>query len=260
LKRDCAKQVDVQNLGVPEASPIYVYRRLSETIALKPDVVVYPLTPFDLEQGMDPRAFAERNNPAYLASKPAAPYKRGLFAEIQRQITGSRTVLVAQHFLFANRDTFLRLYMVYGDKADFLRQPLTPRWQKRFADMDVLIGDMADRFRAAGIPLVIMPVPSRAEAALLSSPQRQAHTDPWAFGRLLDRIAARHGAVSVDLVDRFGRLPNSDRLFFVVDGHLTKEGQAVMADELAHKLECRAIPAFAQCAAPAADASDTRRN
>ena len=126
----------------------------------------------------------------------------------------SRTVLVAQHFLFQNRDTFIGMYMLYGDKADFLRQPFTPAWQQRFADLDLIIGDMADKLRAAGIPLVVIPAPSRAEAALLSSCSSFVrNVDPSAFGRQqLEMIALKHGAVYVDLMAAFRDIPNSGEL------------------------------------------------
>ncbi len=53
LQRQCNKTIDIQNLGVPNTSPIYVYRRLGEVLALKPDIVIFVVTPFDMEQHID---------------------------------------------------------------------------------------------------------------------------------------------------------------------------------------------------------------
>jgi hypothetical protein len=91
---------------------------------------------------------------------------------LQILITESRAVLVAEHFLFKNRDTYLRLYLRYGDKADFLRQPFSTAWQRRFDDMDLIIGGMAEKLRSANVPFIVIPVPSRAETVLLSMPRR----------------------------------------------------------------------------------------
>ena len=249
LSRSCNHSIDVQNLGVPGSSPIYVYRRLPEAIALKPDVVLYLLAPFDLEQRIDPRELAERNDPARneTSTKPAVQLTLSPMKRMEQTLVESRTVLVAQHFLFQNRDTFLGMYLLYGDKADFLRQPFTPAWQQRFADVDLIIGDMADKLRAAGVPLVVIPVPSRAEAALLSSRQLPPNIDPSAFGHQIESIAANHGADYVDLMQTFSNIPNSENLFYVVDGHLTPEGQQVIAQVLSKKLLDGSIPAFAHC-------------
>ena len=106
---------------------------------------------------------------------------------------------MAQHFLFQNRDTFLKLYLQYGDKADFLRQPFTPAWQQRFDNLSVIICDMANKFRQAGVPLVVAAVPSRAEAALLSLRiPLPPHVDPFAFGREINRITTTSGAKYLD--------------------------------------------------------------
>jgi GDSL-like Lipase/Acylhydrolase family len=254
LSRSCNRPVDVQNLGVPGSSPIYAYRRVREALALKPDVVLYLLAPFDLEQRIDPKELAARNDPAHndpartgLQAKRAVQLTLSPMKRLEGTLVESRTVLVAQHFLFQNRDTFLRMYMLYGDKADFLRQPFTPAWQQRFQDLDLIIGDMADRLHAAGVPLVVIPAPSRAEAALLSSPQLPPNVDPSAFGHQIEMIASKHGAVYVDLMAAFRDIPNSESLFYVVDGHATTDGQKVIAQIISRKLLDGSVPAFVHC-------------
>lgn len=237
----CHTAVDVQSLGVPNASPIFVYRRLNEALALKPDVVLFVLTPFDLEQKINPAQLAERNELHLRSSQPAVQLRIGPFKRLERALLESRAVLVAQHYLLSNENTFLRLYLVYGDKADFLRTPLSAAWQKRYRDMDVIISDMAQRVRAAGAVLYVVPTPSRAEAALLSAPRRPG-IDAAAFGHWLEEIASKHGARSIDLMNTFEKIPQSENLFYVVDGHLTPEGQEVVSQQVAQKLLSGGIP------------------
>jgi SGNH hydrolase-like domain, acetyltransferase AlgX len=247
LNRICDRPVDVQNLGVLNVSPIDTYRRIPEVIGLKPDVVVYMVAPFDLEKQIDPQALAERDAPRSAAEPPAATLALSPMKRFQQAVIKGRSVLVAQHFLFENKETFLRVYLLYGDKADFLRQPFTAAWQQRFADLDVLIGGMAEKLRVANIPLLVVAVPSRAESALLSSPQLPPNVDPFAFGRRIDEIAAKHGAGYVDLMNVFSKIPDAQNMYYVVDGHVTAEGQAVMAQAILRKLQDGTIPAFSQC-------------
>ncbi len=237
LAQSSDHRTEFQNLGVQNSSPLYAYRRVGEALALKPNAVLFLLTPWDLEQKMDPKQLAERNSAGLdAAPAPAAAVQPSLLKRVQMTLTQSRTVLVAQHFLFQNEDTFTKLYLLYGDKADFLRSPLTPAWEKRFADFDVLIGDMADKFKQAGVPLILMAVPSRAEAVLLSAPHIPAGVDPFLFGERIQQIAEKHGLGYVDVMHRFSRIPQSEKLFYVVDGHITAEGQSVLGDAVAQTL------------------------
>jgi len=251
LQRKCRRTIDIQNLGVPNTSPIYVYRRLNEALSLKPDIVLFVLTPFDLEQRMDPQQLAKRNDPNPAINAPGTTIQLSPYKRLQKLFTGSRTTYVAQHFLLQNQETFIRLYLLYGDKADFLRQPLTRAWQERFEDLDLIIGDMAQRVRASGSVLLLMPVPSRAEAAVLSYPRTLPRVDPAAFGRHIAQIAQKHHAGYVDLMSEFKQTPHSEDLFYVVDGHVTSEGHALIARGLLQKLTDGSIPPLSACSGEA---------
>jgi hypothetical protein len=246
LSRIYHRTIDVQNLAVPGSGPVETYRHVDEALALKPDVVVYLVAPLELMTNFDQKQVAERNNPRSIASAPKKQVIGGAMKRLQQFLSGSRTMLVAQHFLFQDKDTYLRLYLLYGDKADFLRQPLTPIWQQRFADFDLVLGDMADKVRAAGVPFVVLAVPSRAEAALLSSRNLPPHVDPFAFDRRIQAIAARHGVDYVDVMDAFSRIPMAENLFYPVDSHPAAGAQKVIADNLSRKLQDGIIPALAR--------------
>jgi hypothetical protein len=247
LSHECGRRVDVQDLGVQGSSPIYAYRRVGEILALKPDVVLYLIAPYDVQQQIIPKELVERDQPTRTSSTAAAAAKLSPLNHLERMVLQSRSVLVAQHYIFQNKINFIRVYMMYGDKADFLRQPFTPAWHQRFADLDLIIGDMADKVHSAGIPLIVIPVPSRAEAALLTSQQMSPSVDPFAFGREVERIASKHGADFVDLMEPFSQIADSENLYFVVDGHVNTDGQKVIAAALLRKLQDGSVPVFSHC-------------
>jgi hypothetical protein len=247
ISRDCAVPVDVQNMGAPGTNLLFAYGRMEEALALKPDVIVYLLAPWDVEQQVDPQALTQRDEPNHRIIPAPEVTRPSLMRQMQLLLIQSRTVLVAQHFLFQNRESFLRIYLHYGDKADFLRKPFTQAWQHRFADLGLIIGDMATKTRTAGVPFVVVAVPSRAEAALLSSPGLPPNVDPFAFGREIENIAAVHRVEAVDLMTPFSRIPNSERLFYVVDGHVTGEGERVIGDSIAEKLKSIGFGATSRC-------------
>jgi hypothetical protein len=265
LSRTCNRAIEVQNLAGAALTPIDVYLRLGEALELKPDVVLYLFGSWDIEQKTDPKALAERDkspvarpqedhwsdigwmSPAFRARIDAAIRDLDFHPnEIAHHPSKHiRTLAVVQHFLFQDRDTYLRT--MSGDKDDYLRQPFTPAWRQRFADFDVIVGDMAERLQAAGVPLVIMAVPSRKEAALFGVRQPPLDIDPFAFGRQIATVAYSHGAGYVDLMEAFSRVPDAERLFYVADGHPAVEAQQVIARALVQKLQDGSIPAFSHC-------------
>ena len=247
LRSKCDRPVDVQNLGVPGSSPAYAYRRLDEALKLKPDVILYLVVPYDLYHQTLP---AETNQPDDLEETAPATSKSngGLLSHLQHMLIQSRTILMAQHLIFQDRTTFIGMYMMYGDKADYLRPPFTPIWQRRFAELDLIVGKMADKLKDAGVPLLVIAIPSRAEATMLSSPSLPPHVDPLAFGREIQAIASKHGADYLDLATPFSQVPHAESLYYVVDGHNTSEGQKLIGVNLAQKLQDGIVPAFSNCA------------
>lgn len=240
------RKVQDENLGFEALSPLQVYRRVSEVIALHPDLVVYAVSPFDLEEKLDPEQLAARNHPEITFDRPAATIHLSFLKWVAINIQDSRAIIMAQHFLFTNTDTYLRLSLSRGDKTDYMRQPLSLPWQKRFADFNLILTDMANRFHAAGIPMLIIAVPSHQIAALLSSNQRPPNSDAFEFGSNIEKLAKPLGVGYVDATKAFSQVPHSDRLFYLFESHLTGEGNAVVAKALIRKCLDGSVPAFAQ--------------
>lgn len=245
LSRESGHPVEIENLGFEGLSPLLSYRRLNEALSLHPDLVIYPITPFDLEQKMDPSQLAARNDPRP-PTKAAVRYPMSPMVWVRDRLKESRALLVAQHFLFSNAQTYLSMYMNYGDKADILRIPLSQAWQQRFSDLDLIIADMSARLRQARVPLVLMAIPTRSEAALANRSARFPHTDAFAFSHEIGAIAARHGAVFVDGVSDFSHVPESENFFYIVDGHLDADGQALLARALVRKCLDGSLATFRQ--------------
>lgn len=247
LRSKCDRPVDVQNLGVPGSSPAYAYRRFDEALKLKPDVILYLVVPYDLYHQTLPAGMDQADSVADIPLESSVKSNGSLLSRLQHILIQSRTILMAQHLIFQDRTTFIRTYMMYGDKADYLRQPFTPIWQRRFAELDLIVGKMADKLKAAGVSFLVIAIPSRAEAALLSSPNLPPHVDPFAFGREIQAIASKHGADYLDLVKPFSLVPHAESLYYVVDGHNTSEGQKLIGVNLAQKLQDGIVPAFSNC-------------
>jgi hypothetical protein len=240
----CGHSVEFQNLGVQGATPLDVSRRVDEVIRLRPDAVIYPIAPYDLESM--PASHQDRA-PVTPAPVGYTALLKTMYVRVGQTIRESRTVFVAQHYIFENPSLYVKLFLVYGDKADFLRQPFTPAWQNRFHVFDTLVGNMSSSFRAAHIPFVITAAPSRSLVSMLDDNLLPAHVDPNAFARAIAHIAVENSIQYIDLMGSFTRIQNASSLFFPVDGHLKGDGQAVVSDAIVRKLLQHTFPGMQTC-------------
>ena len=258
LERRCRRPIDFQNLaggGTGSLSLDNLYLRIPSALALKPDVLVLTLAPFDLEEMRPP--------PSARSAEPQAKdwLRWRLTAQLMRLDSAlrseSRAFLVAQHLLYQNLDSYLPLFLKHGDEADYLRPPFTPAWQQRFRQLDTDLGQVADRIRAARVPLLVVFVPLRAQAALVKWPALPPGVDPHAIGRAIGAIAAKHGLLYSDLTDTIAARPNPADLYYPVDTHPTSAGHKVIAQAVVSAL-LHDIPALGPC--EEVQAADYRRS
>jgi hypothetical protein len=248
LTERCGRPVEVQNLGREVCLPICEFHRVDAALALKPDIAVMTVSPYDLERLV--RSEVQDINKA-LPPGPAptaAPERLGPLKRTQKLVTESRTVTVVEHYLFQDPSTYTRLYLAYGDKADFLRTPFSPAWEERFQGFDQLLGEMAEKFRSAHVPFVLIEIPSLAQVSVLALPAPPPRVDPYALNQRLSEISARHGIQFVNVLDSFRSAPRANKLFYMVDGHLDGDGQALVSGPFVDQLTQGGASALSGCA------------
>jgi hypothetical protein len=250
LEAACGKPVQFEQLTAPLQSPVHARNRMPEALQLAPDAIVFALTPIDIEALTWYRD--QLRVPEKVAGQgPAHQTLRNRLGEyanrLQDTLVNSQTVFTVEHFLFRDPSLFLRMYLLYGDKADFLRQPFTEAWQRRFADLDYLIGNMSKQAEVAGVPFFVAAVPSRANAALFDSSLHDSHLSPFAWGQEIAKIAGRHGARYIDALRAYSATLRSDLLYYAVDGHMKPEGQPILAEVITRALLQSGVPRFNAC-------------
>jgi hypothetical protein len=238
LTRACHRPVEFQNMGVPGAGLLDIYRRLPEALAMHPDLIMLVLTPYEMKAPLDPPQLAARDAPAAPApdTAPPPPPEKSLVARLSDLAFNSRILVVAQHYLFQDRATFTKLFLLHGEDADYLRVPYRAGWDNRLRDLDTLLGDMAAHARAAGVPMLLALGPQRIQTSLLDPSVRPPGIDPFEIGHRLAVLAARHGILFQDTLDGFATTPDPDALFYAVDGHMDAAGHAVFARSVLTRL------------------------
>jgi hypothetical protein len=130
--------------------------------------------------------------------------------------------------VFQNAEVYVGAYMRYGDKADFLRTPLTPAWRERLKYLDDGVGYLADRLRAQGVPLMLVYAPQQAQAALVAENTHPAGVDPTQIDREIAAIAEKHGVIFADGSYGFKGLSAPSSYFYNTDGHLNSSGHQLL--------------------------------
>jgi hypothetical protein len=216
--------------------------RIDEALALNPNLLIWPIVPFDLQD--------VSLSPVPAAPALAEPASPGSISKLRQLLSESRAAQVAQHYLYQNLRFYLPTYVNRSDRAGFLRVPMPPLWQRRLSYLEHNIAVIAAEARAAGVPFLLVLVPQRAQASLMTTGTLLPDgVDPLALGRAMQAAAERHGAKFLDITRSFSLQPWSEDLFYPVDGHLASGGNSVLADDLIARLQRGDIPSFAACAA-----------
>lgn len=239
LEKLCGRPMQIENMGTVGNSVLGMHNEIGEALGLHPDAVVMVIAPFDIWSlsnlpPYDPNAPTPAKAPA--APEPQQGEPPNLLHQLEMDLKASRAVFLMQHLLFQNPSFYVKTYLLYGDKADFLRSPFSPAWEARLTEFEQLVSDMADKAHRAGVPFALMVGPQQAQAVLMSTKQVPAGVDPSAFGRRMAEIASRHGIVLINTTEAFAQVKRADQDFFTVDGHPDEKGNAVIADALVQGL------------------------
>ena len=259
LSRSCGRPVEFQNMGVAGASFVDVWRRLDEALAMRPDLIMLVLSALEVRGGFDVAAVHRLAENAAAPAKPAEALPAApLVARVSDFLSQSRALVVAQHFLFQDSATYARLYLLHGEEADYLRQPLSASWHAHMDDFARLLGEMAGKARERGIPLLLVWAPTRVQASLVASTARQPGTDPFAIGVEAAAVASRMDAAFVDTFPAMAEKRAPDRFFYAVDGHMNGEGNAVFAASVEQRLRQGDLAPFAACGTAGRDVAISR--
>ena len=254
------RRVEIFNEGMAGngGSPRSVALRFNDALTAKPDMILWILTPWDIHYVS--RIMPEDDMPAgnrvfwgrtrrlvkeSLTRKSIPEVLHGLSEAVADPLIADRTRLMLQHFLYESQSLCVKSYLRGGDEeAGFLRAEPSAEWQGRLGQFGNYAAELERRARAAGIPLVAVFLPERAQAAMISMGEWPPGYDPYKLDDELRSIITSYGGTYIDILPEFRGIPNPEQGYFPVDGHLNAGGHAVISRLLARKLTGGAIPAL----------------
>jgi hypothetical protein len=125
-----------------------------------------------------------------------------------------------------------------------LKDDPSREWRDKLSEYDGYVALMTNRARSAGIPFVVVALPRHAQAVMIAANISTPGLNLYAFGDQLQRIAAKNGALYLDVLHEFRNVPDVNGAFYPVDQHLTVAGQAMVAEMIAKALTKSPIAAL----------------
>ncbi|MBI1185985.1 MAG: hypothetical protein GC206_01355 [Alphaproteobacteria bacterium] len=205
-------------------------RMIDDALALQPDLVAFVIAPLDLEQigdgGFVPPEAATRVVQAQAEDAPES-----LVGWLRELVSESRLGKIAQHYLYRNPDVYIPAFLTNGDKADFMRAPLSEPWRDRVQAVDDALSYYNERFEEAGVPMMLVYTPQQAQAVLISEDGAlPPNVDPTELPDTLERVAEADGVIYADASDAFEQLEDAGDMFYNADGHLNGAGHQLIAE------------------------------
>jgi hypothetical protein len=260
LAQQTGRKVELYNEGMVGVNPHVLTLRFDEVLAAKPDLILWTVTAWDIQNALppddspNPDAKAGSLERAWFRIKftfNAKPlpetavflWKR-FWREGQSRFADSSIAALIQRFIFESKGQYIKSSLMQGDAAGYLESTPRAEWRRRLRQFDDDAQDIAARAEAAGVPLVVVLVPSRVQAAMISTGKWPGGYDPYALDQELRSIIESHGGVYLDILPDLRSLPDPERYYFTVDGHPDVEGHAIIAGLLAKQLTSGAVPAL----------------
>jgi hypothetical protein len=263
LTRRIKRPVELYNEGMGFGFSHSTTLRFKDVLSAQPDLILWVLTPPDIERGKEvvPRG---NPDPGAALSFPEKTWRRLQVAFASQSIKGalgelfsySKTAYMLRHFMYESQSETLKSFLRASDaEAGYLKAEPSAAWQSFLRELESDAADVEGHAQAAGTPFAAVLVPSRGQAAMISTGEWPAGFDPYKLGHELRSIIERYGGSYVDILPAFRSVPNPERLYFPMDGHPNADGHAIISSMLATELTGGAVPAL-QMAAPAQNAME----
>lgn len=259
LTRKTGRKVELHNEswgGTPHGLSL----RFNEVLADKPDLVLWVLTSWDIQNV----SFVLPTPPdkRRLLTKGWSRLKTALttqsipnaFAYLLRNSFDTlfpRSGLMLRHYLYRSQGHYVESYLSADDyESGFLRADLSAAWRGRLQELDGYAADIEARASAAGVPLAAVLVPNRAQAGMISMGEWPAGFDPYRLNDEIRSIVTRHGGIYVDILPGFRHIPDPGQYYFAVDGHPDAQAHAIFSRLLAGELTSGAVTPLSGAAQP----------
>jgi hypothetical protein len=241
------RKVELYNEGLTPNHPEVIARWFNEVLDAKPDLILWIVTPYDVQIGGAP--------PELQADPTAGPVAKALYAVKHRPpgqsmpdairdvwTSYSRTAVLLRHILNSSQGLFLNSYLMGDDVSGYLKAEPSALWQRRLKKFDESAASIGAQARAAGVPLVVVQLPSRAQVLMVSTGIWSKEYDPYALSHEVQAIVTSHDGAYMDVLPAYRNQFDLEKVYQKADEHPNSEGHALIARDLAGQLSSGSLP------------------
>jgi hypothetical protein len=252
LSRRTGRKVELYNEAMPLRMPNTMALHFNEVLKAKPDMVLWAVNQADVEAGKKgvnrPHIFDSRSGFLVRAwHRIKASYAQDSFMNFIRYIfRHTRTAILLSHFMYSSKSQYVKASFT---SDDYQTEASADR-KRLLRDFDMSAASIEAQAMTAGVPLVAVLLPNRAQAAMISMPALPPGIDPYWADEDVRSIISSHGGIYVDIFPDIRKIANPERGYFPVEGHPNALGQAIFSAALADELTNGSVPALRAVAQP----------
>jgi hypothetical protein len=258
LAKQTGRRVELYNESMWSSYARAVDLRFDETLAAQPDMILWVLTKNDVERAstmmpdlIPPNAAGStRSKIQYrlkqMLAMQSISEQAGFVLKYAKDLFRvSETGAMLMHDLYQSRTLYLKAALrKHSDLLWYLEAEPSETSRSFLQEFDGYASEIAGKAKAAGVPLVVVLVPDRVQAAMISAGEWPSDYNPYRLDEELRVMMESHGVTYIDIFPGFRNVPNSEQYYFAVDGHPDERWQPIISGLLAQELTSGVIPAL----------------
>jgi hypothetical protein len=247
LSQLTGRKIELYDEGLTPNHPELIAHWFNQALEPKPDLLLWVVTPYDIqvsgeapEEQPEAQAGAVSKTLFFLKNRPKDQSLLDAMRTVWTEY--SRTAVLLRHTLYKSQSQFLKSYLIGDGVSGYLKEKPSDLWQKRLKLFDGYAASIGAQAKAAGVPLVVVQLPSRAQIIMVASGDQPAGYNPYVLNRELTAIVTSHGAIYMDALPAYRNTYDIDQIFQRADEHPNDEGHNLISRELSELLTDGTIP------------------
>jgi hypothetical protein len=242
IRRKTGRNVEVYNAGMIYGVPHAVALQFNRTVALHPDLILWVITPWDIET-TDLGLLVDGASRPEITSLRSFGWSAPIMHFVDSHLYGTKFALL--HYFYLSSDFYMKSYLLGKDSEyGYLRSTPSQFWREKLYDFEGFASEIESRAGVAHIPIVVALLPDRPMLDLAAKNALPSGSDPFMLDHELKSIITRHGGTYADILPQFSGMQNPAQFYFPIDNHPDPEGHAILSRLLAAQLTNGAIPAL----------------
>jgi hypothetical protein len=250
LSRRVGRDVELYNYAMAFGFPRNTTLRFNDVLAAQPNLILWVVSSIDVKlAGFSHLEFSQNSNSSQ--SGRIATLKKAIKDKIGGNPLAA-SLKALGYFLqkYRSQGEYIRSFLAIpdGGEGDWdagpsaLRSELSREWKDRIQKFDGYAAEITTRAKTAGVPIVVVMIPTRAQAAMISMDEWPKGFSPFTIDKELGTIITRHGGLYIDILPDFRETSNPEQHFYPIDGHPDSGAHAMIAGFLAKELTVGAVP------------------